>query len=55
MQGSLLLAKISRNFIWGTTIEKKKLHLVSWRMVTRPKADGFCGTMMSYLDKFIRS
>lgn len=28
------------NFLWGSTAEKRKLHLVSWRKVTQPKKLG---------------
>lgn len=29
--------RIQRNFIWGTTIEKRKIHLVKWDTITNPK------------------
>lgn len=29
--------KLSRNFLWGTTSDKHKLHLVKWSTVTKPK------------------
>ena len=35
--------RLSRNFIWGTTDDKKKLHLVSWKKITKPKKDGGIG------------
>lgn len=50
MQGTLLpcrihnaLDRVSRNFIWGSTDEKKKLHLVNWQQVTRTKNEGGLG------------
>lgn len=35
--------RIHRNFIWGTTEVKKKMHLLSWKVVTRPKELGGLG------------
>ncbi|KAG5628011.1 hypothetical protein H5410_013229 [Solanum commersonii] len=33
--------RVQQNFIWGTTNEKRKLHLISWDTVTKnKKADG---------------
>ena len=47
MQGTMLLGKtldtidkISRNVIWGTIAEKRKLHTVSWEKVMRLKRGG---------------
>ncbi|GKV40167.1 hypothetical protein SLEP1_g47835 [Rubroshorea leprosula] len=37
------LDKISRDFIWGSTDEKKKAHLVSWERITQPKRNGGIG------------
>ena len=34
------LDKISRNFVWGSTEEHKKLHMVGWGKVTKPKCRG---------------
>ena len=54
MQGVLLpgktLAAIDRlncNFIWGSsnTTTQKKLHLVSWKKIAKPKANGGLGIM----------
>lgn len=46
MQNNLLprrvldsLDKVSRNSVWGSTLEKCKLHLVSWEKITRPKEE----------------
>ena len=50
MQGCILpsrihvnLDKVCRNFLWGTTDEKKKLHMVGWNKVTKPKNRGRLG------------
>jgi hypothetical protein len=52
MQGIMLPAKIlnsidrvNRNFIWGSSDLNKKLHLMSWRKITRPKSEGGLGIM----------
>ncbi|KAG7567714.1 Ribonuclease H domain [Arabidopsis thaliana x Arabidopsis arenosa] len=37
------LDKLSKNFLWGSTMEKKKQHLLSWKKVCRPKAEGGLG------------
>lgn len=37
------LDKISRFLIWGSTTEKKKLHLLSWKKIAKPKKDGGLG------------
>ncbi|KAG7552028.1 Reverse transcriptase domain [Arabidopsis thaliana x Arabidopsis arenosa] len=37
------LDKISRDFLWGSSAEKRKIHLVSWKTVCRPKRDGGLG------------
>lgn len=44
IQGSLLpirtckkIGQANRNFIWGSTLDKKKLHLVNYNKVTMPK------------------
>ena len=50
MQGAVLLVhlcekidKISRDFLWGSSAEKKKLHLVGWSRIIMPKKDGGLG------------
>ena len=47
MQGALLLAKVcteidkaNRNFLWGSTPEKRKIHLANQNAVTLPKEHG---------------
>jgi hypothetical protein len=37
------LDKLNRNFLWGDTLEKKKIHLLKWDTVTRPKVEGGLG------------
>lgn len=41
------LDKVSRNFLWGSTVEKRKQHLLSWKKVCRPKAAGGLGLRAS--------
>lgn len=35
--------QIQKNFLWGTTDQKRKLHLVNWDLVTRTKGEGGLG------------
>ena len=35
--------KINKDFLWGTTTEKKKLHLVGWNKIIKPKEEGGLG------------
>lgn len=37
------LDKISRIFLWGSTVEKRKQHLMSWKNVCLPKGEGGLG------------
>ena len=37
------LDKINRDFLWGSSMEKKKLHLVGWSKVNSPKEEGGLG------------
>ncbi|KAG7547784.1 Ribonuclease H domain [Arabidopsis suecica] len=37
------LDRISRDFLWGSTNEKRKQHLVAWTRVCTPKSDGGLG------------
>jgi ribonuclease HI len=37
------LDKLNRNFLWGDTTEKKKIHLLNWSKVCTPKANGGLG------------
>ena len=31
--------KLNRDFLWGSTENKKKIHMVNWKKVTKPKKD----------------
>lgn len=35
--------KIGRDFIWGSSDEKRKIHLVRWESITKPKKEGRLG------------
>lgn len=37
------LEKLQRNFLWGDTLEKKKMHPVNWDKVTKSKQFGGLG------------
>lgn len=37
------LNKLNRNFLWGSTIDKRRLHLINWKKVTQPKIKGGLG------------
>ena len=37
------LDKLNRDFLWGSMSEKRKLHLVGWSKIVRPKEDGGLG------------
>lgn len=37
------LDKVSLTFLWGGTVEKKRMHLLSWKRVCKPKKDGGLG------------
>ena len=37
------LDKINRDFLWGSTSEKRRLHLVVWNKIIRPKEEGGLG------------
>ena len=37
------IGKLNRDFLWGFTQEKRKLHLVNWNIVTLPKQYGGLG------------
>ena len=38
---------MARSFLWGSTPDKRKLHLLSWDKVCRPKAEGGLGIRKS--------
>ena len=37
------LDKINQNFLWGSTREKRKLHLVGWNKIIKSKKEGGLG------------
>ena len=37
------LDKVNRDFLWGSSLEKRKLHLVGWNKIIRSKAEGGLG------------
>lgn len=37
------LDRVTRNFIWGSTPNKRKLHMISWSTVTKAKKEGGLG------------
>ena len=37
------LDKINRDFLWGLSIEKQRMHLVGWEQIIRPKDEGGLG------------
>lgn len=41
------LDQMSRTFLWGSSPEKKKQHLIAWDKVCLPKADGGLGIRLS--------
>ena len=41
------LDKVNRDFLWGSSMEKRKLHLVGWNKVIRPKAEGGHGMQVA--------
>ena len=40
--------KINRDFLWGSSTEKKRLHLVGWSKVIRPKEEGGLGIQAAH-------
>lgn len=42
------LDKLSKEFIWGSTSEKKKQHLLSWDRICRPKFEGGLGIRKAF-------
>ena len=41
------LDKLARAFLWGSSLEKKKMHLVAWDRVCLPKREGGLGIQKS--------
>ena len=39
--------RLSRNFLWGSSENKKKLHLVGWSKITKPKKEGGLGVQVA--------
>ena len=35
--------RLNRNFLWGDTPDRRKVHLVKWDMVCKPKIEGGLG------------
>ena len=44
------LDKCNRNFLWGSSTEKKKIHLVAWDEVCKPKKKGGLGLRHAQLN-----
>lgn len=38
-----ILERIQNQFLWGDSVEKKKVHLVNWSIITRRKRYGGLG------------
>ena len=41
------LDKVNWDFLWGSTSEKRKLHLVGWSKIVKPKEDGELGIQVA--------
>ena len=35
--------KLNRDFLWGSTENNKKIHMVNWKKVRKPQKDGGLG------------
>ena len=58
MQGAALpmhvcekIDKVSRDFIWGSTEDKRKLHLVGWGKIVKSKEEGGLGLQSVRADR----
>ncbi|CAA7040436.1 unnamed protein product [Microthlaspi erraticum] len=43
------LDRVSRDFVWGSIVEKRKQHLIGWEKLCRPKTEGGLGIHKSSL------
>jgi hypothetical protein len=41
------LDKLNRNFLWGSSEDRKKMHMVGWDKICQPKKDGGLGLYSS--------
>ena len=39
--------RLSRNFLWGSSESKKRLHLVGWKKIAKSKKDGGLGIQVA--------
>lgn len=37
------LEQYQKNFLWGTTSQKKRLHMIKWEVIMTPKNEGGLG------------
>ena len=45
------LDKINRDFLWGSTNERRKMHMVGWSKIVKPKDEGRFGNSRSKSQK----
>ena len=48
------IERLSRNFLWGSSVSKKKIHLVSWKKITKPKRVGRLGIQATREKKYCK-
>ena len=60
MQGMALLAhlcdkldRINRDFLWGSTIEKRRMHLVGWSKIVKSKEEGCLGIQVARANNIV--
>ena len=46
--------RLSRNFLWGSSKSKKKIHLVSWKKTTKPMRKGKLGILAAREKKYCK-